>query len=303
MPARRLEEIFDGQRRPVCAAPPLLSSAATPWAGFLMERDLCREGHAQTLFHPHTELVFVTSGSIEVEDHALRADKRFVAHASSVTLWPAGHEAKSIRWGPHESAAAAAEMIRIQLDLTLLHRLAPDDDRALDRKIVQQPGVDDAALAALVRLVETEVVTGCPSGRLFGESLCLTLATHITARYACMPATTPGRIGALSVRRFERVRDYIGTHLGDDLSLGELAQVAGLSPQHFATAFRKRADMTPHRYVLDQRIGEAKRLLAASNARSVADVAASLGFASQSHFTEVFRRRVGATPARYRQEH
>ena len=176
MGVRRIEEVIDGRLRPVHAAPALLSSAQSLWAGFLLERDLCREGRAETIVYPYTSLVLAESGPIEVEDRALRRSPRFVARSGSVTLWPAGHEARSIGWRP---LSDGAEMIRVQLDLSVLQRLMPDDAPGLRRAPQPQPGADDAQLASMMRMMAQEIAAGCPAGPLFAESLCLALASHI----------------------------------------------------------------------------------------------------------------------------
>jgi len=144
------------------------------------------------------------------------------------------------------------------------------------------------------------VAAGCPAGRLFAESLCLALAAHVAQRHGDGTAAAPVFPGGLSRRQLERVRGHIEACLDGDLSLGDLAAVAGLSPRHFAVAFRKSVGITPHQYVLRRRVDQAKFLLTARRA-SIAEVATTVGFASQSHFTEVFRRLVGITPTRYRQ--
>jgi hypothetical protein len=78
MGAKRIEQVFDGKVRPVHVGPPLLLSSDTPWTGFLVERDECRAGGAQTVGNQHTSLVLAESGPIEVEDRAPR-QVRFVA--------------------------------------------------------------------------------------------------------------------------------------------------------------------------------------------------------------------------------
>jgi AraC family transcriptional regulator len=301
MAGRRLEEVFDGRRRPVCEAPPLLCSTQTPWAGFLLERDACREGSATSLLYPHTSLVLVTSGSIAVTDRALRGEKHFVAAEGTVTLWPAGYESRSISWAP-ERTGAAAEMLRVQLDQSVLARLAPEDHCIAEQPLVQRSAIDDQAVQGMLRIMETEVSTGCPAGRLFGESISLALATHLARRHARGAVKPCSVSGGLSHAQCERVHDYVLDHLDGDTSLAELATVTGLSPRHFAVAFRRTVGMTPHQYVLRTRIQEAKNLLA-THRLAIAEIAVSLGFASQSHFTEVFRRVVGTTPARYRHGH
>lgn len=299
---RRLEELIDGRLRPVCEAPPLLLSTLSPWSGFMLERDLCRAGSAKTIFYPHTSLVLVTSGSVAVEDQALQVNRRFVARRGSVTLWPAGHESKAISWAPDRIRSAPTEMVRVQLNLSLLERLAPEEVRAVSQRLTQQAGVEDPALVTLVQLMASEVLAACPTGPLFGESLCLALATHVAQRYATGPTKSRSQRGGLSLRQLERVRGYIDNRLDCDLSLTELAAVADLSPQHFAGAFRRSMNVTPHQYVLRQRVEKAKVMLVTPGA-SIADLAAALGFASQSHFTDVFRKIVGTTPSRFRQEH
>jgi AraC-like DNA-binding protein len=68
---------------------------------------------------------------------------------------------------------------------------------------------------------------------------------------------------------------------------------------HFAAQFRASVGMCPHEYLLRQRITRAKALLQDPGQRLV-DVALSVGFQAQPHFTTVFRRYVGESPHRWR---
>jgi AraC family transcriptional regulator len=52
---------------------------------------------------------------------------------------------------------------------------------------------------------------------------------------------------------------------------------------------------------MQRRIERAKELLRSTPAPSLCDISIALGFSSQSHFTEAFRRRVGTSPAHWRQ--
>lgn len=94
-------------------------------------------------------------------------------------------------------------------------------------------------------------------------------------------------------------RDYLHEHLVRDVSLAELARIAGLSKFHLLRVFRQQFGLTPHAYQLQQRILRAKQLL---RALPIADVAAQCGFADQSHLHRVFRSLVGTTPGRYSQQ-
>jgi AraC family transcriptional regulator len=94
--------------------------------------------------------------------------------------------------------------------------------------------------------------------------------------------------------------DLIHQQLGSRLSLHRLAQEVGLSPHHFARLFKATYGTTPHQYVQTLRIDAAVEALRRSPAAPIADVALACGFASQSHMTELMRRRLGATPGTLR---
>jgi AraC family transcriptional regulator len=258
---------------------------------------MVREGGAESVIFPYTELVMVTEGSICVDYRALGTNRRFLARLGSVTIWPAGHESKPAWWTPQPIDRAGTEMIRVQLDPSALERLGPEDDPVAGQSVAQQSGIDDPGLASVMRLMATEVAAGCPTGKLYGESLSLALAAHVAGRYSTGPIERPPRAG-LGRPVLTRVLDYISAHLGRDLTVAELAAVAHMSPHHFSLRFKGSVGLAPHQWVTRARVREAERLLRARH-MSVAEVAFSLGFASQSHFTNVFRRLTGTTPKSY----
>jgi AraC-like DNA-binding protein len=95
-----------------------------------------------------------------------------------------------------------------------------------------------------------------------------------------------------------RARDFIAANAGKRIGLADIAAEAGLSPWHFARAFRRRFGMPPHQFQACMRIDLARRLL--TEGVSSRDVALSAGFADQSHFVRWFKRLVGTTPTHYR---
>ena len=116
------------------------------------------------------------------------------------------------------------------------------------------------------------------------------------------PTTTAKDTAArgLSPRRLKLVYEHVEHRLGEKLTLVELARTAGLSAHHFATAFRSATGISPHRYVLQHRIVRATELLRETRL-PISEIALRVGFSSQSHFTAIFRRSTGRTPARFRQ--
>jgi AraC family transcriptional regulator len=88
---------------------------------------------------------------------------------------------------------------------------------------------------------------------------------------------------------------------GDCLRLGPLARAVGVHPAHLAREFRARHGVSVGEYGRRLRLSRAATQLATTD-RPVAEIASEAGFADQSHFTRLFRRHVGLTPARYRAE-
>jgi AraC family transcriptional regulator len=98
-----------------------------------------------------------------------------------------------------------------------------------------------------------------------------------------------------------RVLEHMQEHLAQDLSLAELAGMVQMSPYYFSRLFKQSTGLSPHQYILQQRIEWAKRLLADARL-PIAATAYHVGFASQAHFTKIFRQWVGTTPRQYRQQ-
>ena len=103
----------------------------------------------------------------------------------------------------------------------------------------------------------------------------------------------------MSPGRLRHVMNYIETHLEEDLSLRIMADVLEMSPYHFGRLFKQSTGLTPHQYLVRQRIMKARELLAYDRL-SVAEIGRRLGFASHTHFSTVFRKLIGTTPREYR---
>lgn len=132
--------------------------------------------------------------------------------------------------------------------------------------------------------------------RLLADSLITALAMRVAQRFGSAQFQ---RQPDLSRRRLRRVLDYIDANLEQDLTLAELAGVACLSPCHFSRSFKDAYGIGPQRYTVKRRVERAKALLRNGN-DTLASIAATVGFADQSHLTAAFRRETGITPGRFR---
>lgn len=124
------------------------------------------------------------------------------------------------------------------------------------------------------------------------------LARAIVVR-AAQIRRTRARISPLPKWRLRRVIDYVETHISESISLADLAAAAGLSRTHFAAQFRLATSCRPHDFILLQRIEAAERLLLQTS-RELLDVALTVGFQTQAHFSTVFKRIIGEAPGRWR---
>jgi AraC family transcriptional regulator len=104
---------------------------------------------------------------------------------------------------------------------------------------------------------------------------------------------------SLTQAQLQRSLDYIHTHLDRELSLTELAEVINISPTYFASLFKQAIDISPHQYVIQQRVERAKLMLLKTDL-AIADIALQVGFSSQSHLTQQFKRFTGMTPKQAR---
>jgi AraC family transcriptional regulator len=96
-------------------------------------------------------------------------------------------------------------------------------------------------------------------------------------------------------------RDLLHDGLAHTLRIADIAAAVGVHPIHLARAFRSSFGVSPAAYLRRARLERALAALA-DNRRSIAEIALDCGFSDQSHFTRVFRRHTGLTPARYRRQ-
>jgi AraC-like DNA-binding protein len=90
--------------------------------------------------------------------------------------------------------------------------------------------------------------------------------------------------------------DYIRDHVQRNVSLAELASVAGVSASHLSALFLRELGMPPHEFQLQVRVDRAKTLL--RRGHPISQVAWETGFSHQSHFGRHFKRLVGVSPGR-----
>ena len=166
-----------------------------------------------------------------------------------------------------------------------------------DRKIVELiPHFADAdpLVHGIGVSLKAELESGNLGGRLYADTLCTALFAHLLRHYTT-ESTAPTQAGGLPHYQLRQVIEYVDAHLDQDLALADLAAISRLSPNHFTRLFKQSTGLTPHRYLIQQRVERAKRLLLEGKL-AIADIALEVGFAHQSHLNCHFKRWVGTTP-------
>lgn len=98
--------------------------------------------------------------------------------------------------------------------------------------------------------------------------------------------------------KLERAADYLREHCTQALKLEDICAAADLSPSYLIRSFKQHYGLTPHAYLVNQRIQFAREQL--RQGRLIADVALAAGFADQAHFQRAFKQHLAATPGQYR---
>lgn len=135
------------------------------------------------------------------------------------------------------------------------------------------------------------------SGTGYAESVGQTILARLLMAGRAGPEVNP-----LSKWRLLKVQRFIEAHISERITLADLAAASGLSRMHFAAQFRTATGYRPHDYLLLHRI-ECAKMVMAQEAMPLVEVALSFGFQTQPHFTTVFKRMTGETPARWRRTH
>ncbi len=136
------------------------------------------------------------------------------------------------------------------------------------------------------------------------ESQHSTVPTHVQqtiCQSASLPGIKPIAIGrGLLPWQTARVKRHVSERLSTPIQIPDLARLVCLRSSHFSRAFKKSLGISPHAYVVRQRIERAKQIMVTST-RSLSEVAALCGFSDQASFSNVFRRFEGASPGWWRQ--
>lgn len=246
-------------------------------------------------FSEHLIFVSLADGHAIRESGGEITDKNF--EAGHVSIHPGN---KPVRWVWDTRLSFTA----LALEPAYLEQVARDIF-SLDPAQVELLTVEnrrDPVITAIAGNLMGEVMNGDAGSRLFAESLASVLAVHLLRNYTVRSHEIETERLTTQPRAVTQALNFIHANYGMDLSLADVAAAAHLSPYHLTRVFKKATGVSPHQYLVRVRVESARALLTAgAEDRSLAEIAAAVGFADQSHLTRHFKRMLGVTPKQLRQ--
>lgn len=224
----------------------------------------------QTFAHSHTNYVTPPGGLILINPGMMHTGQAADAH---------GFQMRSIY-------PTTAHMQKAIYELTGKHSAIP----AFAQVRVDHKPTRDCVVALHRALAEGAEALECES-----------LFTWTLARLVQEYGDTQPQEQRLGKERHavQRAQNYIDERFAEGISLTELAEHVALSRYYLLRVFRAQVGMPPYAYLESVRIRQAQRLI--EQGRGLAEVAAEVGFSSQSHMTNRFKQIIGATPGQYAQ--
>jgi AraC family transcriptional regulator len=288
-----------GTRRYSPSSSLLASSAGLGWPTLSAELRAHGTCEAPPVVPQHVEICLVIEGN--PDSHVTRTGAGFSQEATAETgaIWlsPAG-VAKAIA-----ISAPIPQTMHLYLPVMLFERLRDDFNLpvvAAD-SIRLAVGIHDGVIEQIGRSIMSELTVQRAAGRIFVEAASLTLAARLLQMHCDSGACSSINSSAdrLDHARLRRVLEYIEANMADDITLSDLAKIAGYSAFHFARKFTLAMGIPPHRYVSRIRLENAMAELAAGTL-PLAQIALNAHFSSQASFTRAFHRATGTTPKEYR---
>jgi AraC family transcriptional regulator len=236
----------------------------------------------------------VYSDALAVERQALGQSVSGLAGAGHLAVLPPEAET---RW----TFDQPGEFVLVYLSDRLLRRAS---EEAFDRdsatlEILPRFLIRDLVLEGVAHQLLRQMMSPNAHGRLSADQLAQRLALHLIGAHSNRQTIPCDQSCAMAPRRLARAKDYVESNLGRDISLQELADVAGMSIFHFAKMFRLATGAAPNQYVMERRVSQARALLHRSH-MSVSQVGQAVGYYSRTHFSLMFRRHMGMSPSEFR---
>lgn len=270
---------------------PIPSSYKEAWSDISLERYQMPPGETPEYALEHHVININMGQSLQLEriiDGRLQTGQVF---AGAVGICPI-HLPHSFRWDKE------ANILVLRLQNELLTRNAWELLNIERFELVPHLATQDLLIQQIGLALEAELRSNGSSERLYVETMANALAVHLLRHCSTQGRRNIDCRAGLPAHKLKLVMDYINDYLNRELSLDELAAIAQLSPYHFSRVFKQSTGLSPHKYLIQQRVERAKQLLR-QRKMNLSEIALACGFTHQSHLNRHFKRLTGVTPKNF----
>jgi AraC-like DNA-binding protein len=156
----------------------------------------------------------------------------------------------------------------------------------------------DPFITDIMRQLCEEVETSFCGEKMYMEGLIVSFLLHLGATYGHQHKKVFAPKGKLSAGQLKNVATFTRNAIRTNINLSMLASAANLSPFHFSRVFRNTMGRSPYQYVLQRKIEYAQKMMHQKE-KSLSDIAFSLNFTDQAHFSNTFKRITGVCPKEF----
>jgi AraC family transcriptional regulator len=202
------------------------------------------------------------------------------------------------RWRAN-STVSTIEWVHCYLEPTFVAQIAHESVNPDRVELVLTLKKADPLIHRLSLALKYSLEADGIGNRFYADSLATAIAAHLLRHYSTRHHRFPEYEDGLSKPKLRQAFEYIEAHLTEDILLSAIATELGMSQYYFCQLFKRSTGMTPHQYLIAQRIERAKHLLNKPEL-TITFVALECGFANQSHFAKCFRQYTGMNPKEFR---
>jgi AraC family transcriptional regulator len=159
----------------------------------------------------------------------------------------------------------------------------------------------DPLIRQLGFTLKTALNSGTAIDALYADAAATMLAAHLLRHYSTVAKKLQPEARGFGQAKLQVAIEYIHAHLDEDLSIDILAKLVQISSYYFVRLFKQSMGLTPHAYIVRQRLEQAQQLLKSTNL-PIAEIACRTGFCHQSRFSTVFRQYLHTSPSAYREQ-
>ncbi|MFM0505291.1 helix-turn-helix domain-containing protein [Paraburkholderia caffeinilytica] len=275
---------------------PIATTRARGWNGVTVDLHRpyfgCAESYAGL---DHHLICYCPSGSAKLVQSRAGVVHKSVITAGTSYIMPAGYPST---W-EGDSGLSARLRMPISLVASAAEQLGRGNGQVEIRNVFQvlDPMIERLAQTLLVEIEKK----AHPVQVLIVDAVSTALAAHMLRSYNAFEMVECSHERSLGKLEIARLTEFIEDNLDRTISLEDLASIVNVSRFHFSRLFKRSIGSTAISFVEQCRIRRAQALITDTDL-PLAEIALTVGFVDQSHFTRRFHRHVGCTPAVYARE-